>query len=254
MNQPESPKISIITVCFNSASTLQETIDSVLSQTYPNIQYIIIDGNSTDGTKDIIKKYEGKIADVISEKDKGIYDAMNKGVAMATGDYIGILNSDDLYHNEKVIENVVNLFLSSQKEIVSTSIEIFKDHKKNIIRKYSATVWKKWMFRIGWQPPHPGFFVKKSVYEKAGNFNINYKIGADFDFMLRCLMVHKFNFHQSNLISVSMRAGGESQKSIKNIIKTNREDHLSLKNNGFFSWEILMYLKYPLKIFQFIFK
>lgn len=254
MKPSDSPLVSIITVSYNSAATIRETIESVIAQSYKNIQYIIIDGNSKDNTCDIVNEYRDKISVFISEKDQGIYDAMNKGLARATGDYIGILNSDDLYKDNTVIENIVNLFITYNKKIVSSSIEIFKDQPSNIIRKYSAVVWRKWMFRIGWQPPHPGFFVHKSVYEKTGNFDAEFKIGADFDFMLRCLLVHRFDLQKTNLISVSMRAGGESQKSLKNIIKTNREDHLSLRKNGFFSLEFFMYLKYPMKIFQFIFK
>lgn len=254
MNNSTFPKVSIITVSFNSGKTIKETIESVINQAYPNIEYIIVDGNSTDNTKEIIANYKSQISKYISEKDSGIYDAMNKGLAMCTGDIIGILNSDDIYLNSNVISDVVELFINTKANIVSTSISIFKDKPENIIRKYSATIWRKWMFRIAWQPPHPGFFVKKEVYQQVGNFDTKFRIAADFDFMLRCILIHKINVIKSSLVSVNMRAGGESQKSIKNIIKTNKEDHLSLKKNGFFSLEILMYLKYPLKMFQFVFK
>lgn len=245
-------KISVITVCYNAAATLEETIQSVLSQTHPNIEYIIVDGASTDQTPQILAKYKDQLAVCISEPDRGIYDAMNKGLDAATGDIIAILNSDDLFKDPKVLFKVEHWFKELHCDALSTEVEIFTKNPSNVIRHYSSTRWKPWMFRIGWQPPHPGFFVKREVYKKFGKFDTQFRIAADFDLMLRLILKYKIKVAYIPYTSVSMRAGGESQRSFKNIAKTNREDHLALKKNGFFSWYPLIWLKYPLKIFQFI--
>ena len=243
-------KISIITVCYNSAATLEETIKSVLSQSYPNIEYIIVDGASTDATPEILNRYADKISRIISEPDKGIYDAMNKGLHVAQGDVIGILNSDDLYHDPKVLENVVKAF-QSDIDGLCTNVEIFDPTPDKVIRFYSCTKWRPWMFRIGHQPPHPGFFARKAAYAKVGDFDTTYMLAADFDFLLRFIFKHKLKMKYVPRVSVSMRSGGASQKSFYNIRKANLEDHHSLKKNGYFSLPIFIWLKYLIKIFQF---
>lgn len=243
-------KFSIITVCYNSAATVEQTIQSVLSQTYKNIEYIVIDGNSTDQSSIIFDKYKSQFGYFISEPDKGIYDAMNKGLRAATGDIVGILNSDDLYKSDDVIEKVAALF-DNVTDAVCTNIDIFNNTTDNVIRHYSCTRWKPWMFRIGHQPPHPGFFVRRDCYEKYGLFNTQYKTAADFDMMLRLIYKHKIRVVYSNITTVCMRSGGASQRSLKAIAKANKEDHISLKSNGYFSLYPIIWLKYLLKIFQF---
>lgn len=242
-------KISIITVCYNSAATLEQTIQSVLSQSHQDVEYIVVDGGSKDETNEIIGKYKDRIAHYISEPDKGIYDAMNKGLKLASGDVIGILNSDDLYKDNDVLSFVANEFLS-EIDCLGTDVEIFSGEKNNVVRYYSCTRWKPWMFRIGHQLPHPGFFARKKCYDQFGNFDTNLKLAADFDIMFRFIYKHKCKTAYRKRVSVSMRSGGASQKSLKNISRANREDNFSLKKNGYFSILPLIWMKYLIKIFQ----
>lgn len=244
-------KISIITVCFNSAATIEETIQSVLAQSHPDKEYIIVDGNSSDGTKEIIARYTDRISHFISESDKGIYDAMNKGLKLATGDIISILNSDDLYKDPEVLSRVDSAF-KTDIDCLCTDVEIFNGLPGNVVRYYSCTRWKKWMFRLGHQPPHPGFFVRRTCYETAGVFDTGFKLGADFDLLLRFIGKQNFKVDFQPWVSVSMRGGGASQQSLKNISRANMEVHKSMKKNGYFSLLFLIWLKYPLKVFQFL--
>lgn len=246
-------KITIITVCFNSSATIEQTIQSVLSQTHADIEYIVVDGDSKDNTKEIIEKYNNKISKFISEPDKGIYDAMNKGLKLATGDVIGILNSDDMYKNNHVLSKVADEF-TNNIACLCTDVEIFSGTQNNVIRYYSCTRWKPWMFRIGHQPPHPGFFARKSCYDQYGIFDTNYKSASDFDIMLRFIYKEKCITLFRPWVSVSMRSGGESQRSFKNIANGNREVNHALNKNNYFSLLPFVWLKYPLKIFQFLFK
>jgi glycosyltransferase involved in cell wall biosynthesis len=244
-------KVSIITVCYNSARTLQETIESVLTQTYSNIEYIIIDGNSTDETPTILAQYQKRIAHIVSEPDKGLYDAMNKGIALSTGEVIGILNSDDVLAHSGVIADVVAA-MNDNTDAICSDVHIFKDQKENVVRKYRCTRWKPWMFRIGHQPPHPGFFVRKTCYEKYGNFDLQYKRAADFELLLRFIGVHKINIKFLAYTSVLMRSGGSSQQGLKAISEANIEDHRALRKHGYFSVLPLIWCKYFLKVFQWV--
>lgn len=244
-------KVSIITVCYNSARTLQETIESVLTQSYQNIEYIIIDGNSTDETPAILTQYQNRIAHIVSEPDKGLYDAMNKGIALSTGEVIGILNSDDVLAHSGVIADVVAA-MNDNTEAICSDVNIFKDKKENVVRKYRCTRWKPWMFRIGHQPPHPGFFVRKTCYEKYGSFDLQFKRAADFELLLRFIGVHKINTKFLPYTSVLMRSGGSSQQGLTAISEANIEDHRALKKHGYFSVLPLIWCKYFLKIFQWV--
>jgi glycosyltransferase involved in cell wall biosynthesis len=243
-------KISIITVSYNSAATIEDTIQSVLSQTHTDLEYIVVDGNSSDGTKNIIEKYRSKIAHYISEADTGIYDAMNKGIALATGDVVGILNSDDVYKNTQILSKVSEAF-QADADCICTDVEIFKGTPAKVIRYYSCTKWKPWMFRLGHQPPHPGFFVRKECYKKHGIFNTKFKLAADFDILLRFIYKARCKTLFLPWVSVSMRSGGASQKSFQNIQRANNEVNQALRAQGYFSLPLLIWLKYPLKVFQF---
>lgn len=217
-------KVSIITVSYNSKKTIQDTIDSVKSQSYSNIEYIVVDGNSNDGTKKIINSNKEFISKIIIEKDKGIYDAMNKGISLATGDIVGILNSDDVYFNNKVISEVVRKFKSdSSNEIVYGNIQYVSEDLKKVVRTWVSSNYVSDSFKKGWHPPHPGFFVKKELYTLFGNFDLRFNIAADFDLMLRFMEVHKAKSKFLDLILTKMRIGGESNKSISNIIKGNKQ-------------------------------
>ena len=215
-------KVSIVTVTYNSEQTLPDTIKSVFDQTYKNIEYIVIDGDSTDTTKEIVTKY-GHAIKFISEPDDGIYDAYNKGINISTGDVIAILNSDDIFHNKYVISEVVEQFQLSGADIVYGDLYYVKENNLNDVTRYwKSSIFEKNSFAKGWHPPHPSFFAKKVVYEKFGDFDTNIRISADFEIMLRFL--EKFNVPSSYLskVIVRMRSGGESNKSISNIIDGNK--------------------------------
>ena len=249
--------VSIITVCYNSEEYIEDTINSVLNQTYNNIEYIIIDGNSDDNTLDIIKEYEKKFDNgikYISEEDQGIYDAMNKGLKLATGDIIGILNSDDFYAHENVIEKVVNNFLANDIEaLYSDLVYVAPDDPKKIIRNWQAGEYKKGKYKQGWHPPHPTLFVKKEVYDKYGNFDLDYDIAADYDIMLRFLEKYNISTLYIPEVFIKMRIGGESSKNFKSILVNSWECYKVLKKNdlegGAFTilfkllWKATQYIK-----------
>ena len=216
-------KISIITVCFNAEDTIADTIQSVLSQDYEDVEYIIVDGKSTDRTLEIIQSYQKRIK-LISEKDQGIYDAMNKGINIANGDVIGILNADDFYKNNQVLTDVMNAF-ADNISIVYGDIEYVKNNDLNkVVRKWKSGVFRPGKFKWGWMPPHPGFFIKKSCYESYGLFNLSLSTSADYELMLRMLEVHNLNHIYISKTITSMRIGGVSNSSLKNRFIANRND------------------------------
>jgi glycosyltransferase involved in cell wall biosynthesis len=245
-------KVSIITVSYNSANTIEETLKSVLHQSYQNIEYIVVDGDSKDGTVDLIKKYEKKFNGKmkwLSEKDEGIYDAMNKGIKLASGDIIGILNSDDIYYNNTVIENIVSIFQQSKADVVYSDVYFFNQSKDKIIRKWKA---RKGKVEYGWIPPHPGVFLKRYVYDVKGLFEKSFKIAADYDFLLRVFLDESLKKVYYQKCTVLMRYGGTSTGSIKNIVKGNVEILKSLKNNGISCPICVLFLRHMRKLRQFL--
>lgn len=244
-------KVSIITITYNSELTLVDTINSVLNQTYQDIEYIIVDGRSTDKTLSIIDSYKEKISKFISEKDKGLYDALNKGISMATGDVIGIIHSDDFYTSNNVIENIVNTFNINQADAVYADLYyVDKDDTNNIHRKWKSGNYKHGMFFNGWMPPHPTFFAKKSVYEKYGNFNLNLVSAADYELMLRFIHKNKIKISYLPEFIIKMRVGGKSNVSLKNRIRANNEDRKAWKINGLIPHFYTLYAKPLRKIIQ----
>ncbi len=241
--------ISIITVCFNSAETIRETIESVLSQDYQNIEYIIVDGLSTDGTQEIVKSYGNRIAKFISEKDKGLYDAMNKGIDMASGDIIGILNSDDLYVNPGILSKVVQIFDAKNVEAVYGDLVYFRTGSpEKPVRYYAGGEFSLKRVSYGLMPPHPTFFIVKSCYQRFGKFDTHYTLSADFDLILRLLGVHQVAFAYLPEVLVKMRMGGKSTSSLKRLLIMNREDLHSCKKNGVKTNIFKFYSKYFTKI------
>lgn len=227
-------KISIITITYNSAQTVEDTIKTVVSQDYPDIEYLIIDGKSKDSTLEIVDRYRSKITKVVSEKDKGLYDALNKGISHATGDVIGMLHSDDLYAHEKVISKVMNKF-KDDPSLDGVYADLVFVNRKDIskpMRVWESGEYIEGAFLKGWMPPHPTFFVKKEVYEKFGGFNTGLKLSADYELMLR--LIHKNGIKIGYLKDtiVKMRMGGVSNVSIFVKLKANLEDKLAWKLNG----------------------
>jgi len=225
-------KISIITVSFNSVITIRDTIESIISQDYNNIEYIIIDAGSNDGTLDIIKEYKEHISYFISEADNGIYDGMNKGIAAATGDIVGILNSDDFYPNSFVISNVASTFEKQRCDAVYGDLVYVKffDIDK-IIRYWQSGEYTVKKIKNGWMLPHPTFFVKKYLYDKYGYYNTDFKTAADYEMILKLLYKHNIKVFYIPMILVNMRMGGASNSSILNRIRANKEDGLAWTKN-----------------------
>ena len=225
-------KISIITVCYNSDKTLEKTIQSVLAQTYINVEYLIIDGNSKDTTINIIKKYESTISKWVSEHDKGIYDALNKGLQLATGDVIGFVHSDDLLANNQIISKIANQFEKGNIDGLYGDLQyVDKNNIDTVIRYWKSCDFKSSLLKKGWMPAHPTLFLKKKVYIKHGNFNLIYKIAADYDFMLRVFKDNTLNFVYLPEIITKMRVGGASNKNLKNIIQKTKEDYQVITSN-----------------------
>jgi len=251
-----NPLVSVITVVFNNKDTIESTIKSVLGQTYKNIEYIVVDGGSTDGTVDVIKKYNKYISKWISEPDNGIYDGMNKGIKMATGQIIGILNSDDVCADNKVIEVVVKAIEENSADCCwGDLVYIDRENTDKIIRYWKSSEFKEGKFKRGWMPPHPTFFVKKYVYEKYGYFNLDFPIAADYELMLRLLEKYKIRSCYIPKVLVKMRTGGKSNRSLVNIIKANIECYKAWKVNELSINPLVFLIKPASKIFQFsIFK
>lgn len=211
-------KVSIITASYNSAATIKQTIISVLQQTYTNIEYIIVDGYSTDNTLQIVKtmlpEFKGRLI-YISEQDKGIYDAMNKGIRMATGDVVGILNSDDYFTAHDVIEKMVESFTKDVDAVYGDVHFVREDDTTNCARYYSGAFFKPWLVKFGFIAPHPSFYIRKSIYEKYGLYDIKYKIAADFELIARMCYIHKIRIKYLHQDFVTMRVGGASTKNLR---------------------------------------
>jgi glycosyltransferase involved in cell wall biosynthesis len=225
-------KVSIITTAFNSAKTIEDTIKSVINQSYSDIEYIIIDGGSTDGTLDIVNKYKEKISKIISEKDNGVYDAMNKGIRLSTGDIVGILNSDDFYTSNTVIEKVVSTIENDNVDCVwGDLVYVDKVNINKVIRNWKSSPYQDGNFQKGWHPPHPTFFCRKNVYEKYGLFREDLSTSADFELMLRFLEKNKISSSYIPETLVKMRNGGLSNNNYWNIIKNNISCYKAFKIN-----------------------
>ena len=246
-------KVSIITITYNSAETIEDTIRSVASQDYPEIEYIIVDGASNDHTLEIVERYRNSISQVISERDKGIYDAMNKGIAMATGDVIGILNSDDFYADEKVISDIVRTLQQSNSDACYADLVYVDRLETNrVIRSWKSGEYKPGYFLRGWMPPHPTFFVKRKMYLTHGVYSLDLRSAADYELMLRFIHKHSVSLCYLPRVITKMRTGGQSNVSLKNRWRANREDRLAWKMNGL-QPGLFTLLRKPLsKLFQYL--
>ena len=246
------PRVSIITAVLNNKNTIESAIQSVLGQSYKNIKYIIVDGGSTDRTVEIVNKYKDKISKFISEKDRGVYNGMNKGIRLAGGDIIGILNSDDIYTSNDVIKTVVQEIEQNNTDVCWGDL-VYVDTKNTdkVIRYWKSFEYQEGKFKNGWHPPHPTFFVKKEVYDKYGIFNLDFLISADYELMLRFLEKHRVKSCYIPQTLVKMRIGGRSNKNIKNIIKANIECYKAWKINGLKINPLRIFLKPLSKIPQY---
>lgn len=243
-------KVSVITVCYNSADYIESAIQSVVAQTYADIEYIIVDGGSCDGTKEIIKSYGKAVAHFVSEPDKGIYDAMNKGLSLATGEVIGLLNSDDFYPRVDVITDVVRIFVGCPKnEIVLGNVDFVNPNNLlKPIRLFSSFKFSPWKMRFGFSPAHPAAFMRRAVYQKVGKYDSSYRIGADFEWFVRAFVVHKIGYVFLNKVIVRMREGGVSTSGVVSYWISSRELLHALRENGVYSNWVFVLMRLPIKL------
>jgi len=248
-------KISLITVAYNSAATIKTTLDSVLAQDYSDLEYIVVDGGSSDATLEHLSLYPALVTTLISEPDLGIYDAMNKGVRQATGEIVGILNSDDFFIHAKVLREVEAIFSADPfLDVVLGDVDFVSDEDlAKPVRIYRAGVFKPWMLRFGLMPPHPAVFVRRTAYERVGLYKLGYKIAADFDFLVRLLLVDEAKYKIASKHWVRMRTGGASTAGWRSNLISTREMGQALRENGIFSFSLMILLRLPIKFYRQIF-
>ncbi len=241
-------KISIITATYNSARTLRDTFESVLAQTYRDIEYIIVDGASRDATLDIIREYEPRFEGKmkwVSEPDKGLYDAMNKGIARATGDVVGILNSDDFYTNEHVLEHIVEKLRATSADAVYGDVHYVSEKDlSHCLRYYSSRPFSPWLMRLGFMPAHPSFYCRTNLYREYGTFDTRYRVAADFEQLLRLLFVHKVRTAYLHMDCVTMRDGGASNATLRSRLRIMRDHREALRRNHVTSCYALLLTRY----------
>lgn len=225
--------ITIITVCYNSATTIRDALASVAAQSYKRVEHVIVDGGSKDATVELIRRWQKHTVRLITEPDLGIYDAMNKGISMATGDVIGILNADDIYADDTVFSQLAEVFSEPTIDACySDLVYVDKCNLKKVIRYWRSRPFESGLFEKGWVPAHPTFFVRKKIYEQYGAFDLDYKLAADYDLMARFLAKYKIRTIYVPRVLVKMRVGGATNMNIKNIIKQNIEIFTSCKKNN----------------------
>lgn len=251
-------KISVVTVTFNSEKTIACTIESVLNQKYDDYEYIVVDGGSKDTTVDIIKEWEPKFNGKmrwISERDKGMYDGINKGIRMATGDVVGIINSDDFFHRNDIFEKINDAFVSNPDvEAIYGDVRFVNpDNLEKTVRYYSSKNWDPWRFRFGFMPAHPSFYTKRENFEKYGYYQYDYHIAADYELLIRHLYTNKVPAKYIPLDFMKMRTGGRSTDGIKANIRLNKEIVRACSENGIWTCLPLLFLKYFVKVFELVF-
>lgn len=245
-------KVSVITVCFNSETSIGRTIESVRQQTYDDIEYVVVDGGSTDATNDIVRQMSEVVDSHISEADQGIYDAMNKGVRRATGDVITFLNSDDVFSGDHVVESAVKALRERKVDLVFGDVLFFEGDR--VVRHYSSKTFKAWKLRFGWMPPHPGSFAKRRLYENYGLFTTKLSIASDYEMFVRWLLVKSVSYARMDRINVNMAVGGASTESLVARLKLNREIVSACKMNNVYTNLLLVLTKIPFKLMELFIK
>lgn len=246
-------KVSIITVCYQAEGSIARTMRSVLEQTWAEIEYIVVDGGSTDGTADVIREHEAEFNGRmrwVSEPDGGLYDAFNKGIRMATGDVIGILNADDAFQDSEVVRCAVSVF-DGETDAVYSDIR-FADRTGRTIRYYSARHWRPWMLQWGYMPPHPGVYIRREWFERLGGYKLGYHIAADNELLIRFLRKNRLRAHYLNICSVKMRMGGKSTRNWRSNLLLNQEIVRGNRENGYFCCMPMLMPKYLFKVWEFI--
>ena len=248
------PLVSVITVVFNGATTVEHTIRSVIEQSYDNVEHIIIDGGSTDATLRILHKYDEHIDYWVSENDMGIYDAMNKGITLANGDFIGMLNADDYFADVSALAEIVLQFQANSVDAVFSCLDIVDPgNLDRVRRKYRVSKFSRFMLRIGVMPPHPTFYCRRLCYETAGLYRTDYRIAADFEMLVRLLTKHHITWRFFDKTTIKMRSGGVSNSGIKSKWVVNREIVRACKENGLYTNMFLLLFKLPIRLIERVF-
>lgn len=247
-------RISVITATYNSGRTIGDTLESVLRQTYSDVELIVVDGASRDDTMDVVRRYEPRFGGRLrwtSEPDRGIYDAMNKGIARATGDVIGILNSDDFYTSDTVLERVAEAMAGGDVDAVYGDIHYVRDGDlRRCVRYYSSRPFRRWMMRLGFMPAHPSFYCRREIYERCGTFDTTYRVAADFENLLRLIYVNRIRTRYLPADFVTMRTGGVSTSGLSSHRQIMRDHLRALRSNGVWSCTPLLGLRYIYKIWE----
>lgn len=241
-------------MCFNSVGTIEDTINSVQSQTYVDIEHIVIDGGSTDGTKELLESKKSCLGVLLSEPDNGLYDAMNKGIALASGEIIGVLNSDDFFESEDVVASIVeSLNRSPACDLIFGDVVFVEPQDlTQVTRYYGASRFRPWKLRFGWMPPHPATFVRRSAYERVGKYRLDMRIAADYDMFVRWLLLAGLKWKYLDKVIVRMRAGGVSTSGLKSSIRLNREIVRACRDNGIYTNLLFVLSKIPFKLLELI--
>lgn len=245
-------RISLITVCYNAEKTIERTIKSVLSQDYENIEYIVIDGSSKDRTMEIVNQYVGRIDITVSEMDSGMYDAINKGVRLASGDIIGILNADDALANSNVLSVIADSFSKNPNNEAVIGNIVFVNNQDSVVRFYTSEGWTPEKFTWGFMPPHPSFYCKKKLFYEYGDYRTDFEIAADYELMIRFFKINSIKFIYLPLTMVNMKIGGKSTNGLYSTIKINQEILRACKLNGLKTNYLKLYLKYFFKVLEFL--
>lgn len=257
-SEPESVpvmKFSIITVCYNSAQTIEDTLRSVAAQTWPDIEHIVVDGGSRDSTLAIIERYRQSLAQVISEPDHGIYDAMNKGVRAATGEVIGFLNADDVYAHVNVLADVGNLMKQECLDALFGDVEFFRSENPTLaVRRYSSARFRPERISWGWMPAHPALFLRREVFQSVGPFRTDYRIAGDFEFVARAFWRQSLRYRHLPEVLVRMRTGGVSTGGWRNTLVLNREVLRACRENDIPTNMLKILSKYPAKLLEYFYK
>jgi len=226
-------KISVITAVYNRVATIGEALDSVRAQTWPDVEHVVIDGASTDGTLELLRSRQHELAVLVSEPDKGIYDALNKGIARCTGDVIGLMHSDDLYADERVLNDVAEAFRDPGVDTVYGDLDyVSQSDTRRVIRRWRSGEYSPQLLKRGWMPPHPALYLRRQVIERWGSFDASFRIAADYDAVLRYFGQGRIRPAYIPRVLVKMRVGGESNRSIARILRKSREDYVALRKNG----------------------
>jgi glycosyltransferase len=245
-------KITLITATYNSERFLQQCIQSIASQSHADIEHIVVDGGSSDRTIEIIKENENSISKWISEPDRGMYDAINKGIKMATGDVIGILNSDDMLVNKDVIAKIVKTFIDKGVDSVYGDLEyVDQEYTNRVFRVWKGKTYNRNLFKMGWMPGHPTFYIKKELIEKYGKYENHFYTAADYEFMARYLYKHEISSYYLPEMIVKMRTGGASNRNLNQRLRANRRDYLAMKKNSIPMPFMVSILKPIIKLHQF---